>query len=281
MDLSKLGFEPEILAVFKKNIALPGGLILVAGPISSGKTTTLYSTLNNLNYPDKNIITVEDPVEYLLPGITQIQINAERSFTFPRALSHVIEHEPDILMVGELRDQETANIAVDAALAGHLVFSTLYSNGTIDALTHLSNMGVAPFKTASALTMIVAQRLMRTICGECKVSYKLSKGMLHSMGIRIHGAKDEVTLWRGKGCPSCNGTGYSGQIAVFEVLELGEKLKSLLLEKAPSALLAAAAAENGLVPLKESAWRKVSAGMSTVEELIRLTENTNNIIEER
>ena len=281
MELSKLGFEPEVLAVFKKNIALPGGLILVAGPISSGKTTTLYSTLNNLNYPDKNIMTVEDPVEYLLPGITQIQINTEKSFSFPKALTHVIEHEPDVLMVGELHDRETANIAVNAALAGHLVFLTLYSTGTIDALTHLLNMGVAPFKTASAVTMIVAQKLMRTICGECKVSYKLSKGMLNSVGIHMHGSKDELTLWRGKGCPACNGTGYSGQVAVFEVLEPGEKLKGLLLEKASSALLASAAAGDGLIPLKESAWRKVSSGLSTIEELVRLTDNSNNNQEER
>jgi type IV pilus assembly protein PilB len=277
MDLSKLGFEPEVLAVFKKNIAMPGGLILITGPISAGKTTTLYSTLNSLNFPDKNIITIEDPVEYILPGLTQVQVNNEKSFGYPRALAHAIEHEPDIVMIGDLKDHETAEIAVDAALAGHLVFATLYSNGVIDALTHLSNMGVQHFKAASALCMVVSQRLMRTMCGECKVSYKLSKSMLHSLGLAAPNPGEDITLWRGEGCPACNGTGYSGQTAVFEVLELDEKLKGLVLEKAPAAVLAAAANEKGLLTLRESAWRKVAAGSSSVEELIRLTENTDNL----
>lgn len=277
MDLSKLGFEPEVLAVYRKNISSPGGLVLVTGPISAGKTTTLYSTLNSLNLPDRNLVTVENPVEYILPGVTQIQVNSEKSLTFPRALTHAIDHEPDVLMVGELKDHETAGLAVDAALAGHLVIATLFSNGVIDALVHLANMGIEHFKIASALGMIVSQRLMRTVCGECKTSYKLSKSMLSSLGLASAGASGDVVLWRGKGCEACGGTGYSGQTGVFEVLELDEKLRNLILAKAPASLISEAAREKGLITLREAAWRKALSGSSTVEELLRLTENTDNL----
>ncbi|MFH1368260.1 MAG: ATPase, T2SS/T4P/T4SS family [Elusimicrobiota bacterium] len=275
-DFSKLGFEPETFAMFRKNIESSNGMILLTGPINSGTTTTLYSTLNNLNRPDRDIITIENTVEYILPGLTQIQLNEEKLFDYPKALQHAIEHKPDIIMIGVLKDHETTEIAMSAAIAGHLVLSTLHSAGAVETITNLLNMGIEPYKISSALKTIISQRLMRMICANCKTSYKVARNVLQNMGLEPAGvdkSANEITLWRGKGCQSCNNTGYSGQIAVFEVVELDGTLRSLIIERASEAIISEAIEKKGILTLRGAAWRKIASGLSTIEEMMRLSKN--------
>ncbi len=273
MDLSKLGFDPESLAVYKNKTESSHGLILLAGPIGSGKTTTLYSTLAALNYPDRNIVTIEEHVAYPIPGVTQIQTAPESGFTYATGIRAALKQNPDIVMIGDLADRETASLALTTALAGHTVFSTLTTNGTIESISHLATMGIEPFLITSTITMVVSQRLMRIICPHCKESYEISAQSLHNigMGLAPHGEHGKVVLSRGQGCPACAFTGYSGRTAVFEMLELNEKLCTLILERAPESVLRDAALERGFFPLREAAWRKVRAGVSTIEEMFRIT----------
>jgi len=273
LDLTKLGFESEVLSIYKKNIEVPYGIILVTGPTGSGKSTTLYSTLSTLNYPDRNIITIEDPVEYVLQGINQVQAKPDIGLTFATGLRAFLRQDPDIIMVGEIRDTETAEIAINAALTGHLVFSTLHTNDAPGAMTRLNNMGIEPFLTTSTVIMVVAQRLVRVICKHCKEPYEVPADFLSSIGVKdeeIKGKK-KVTLYRGKGCDNCSNTGYRGRTACFEVMEVRDEIKELVLNRESTHIIKAKARETGMVTLREAAIRKLLAGVTTVEEVMRVT----------
>ncbi|MFB0527156.1 MAG: type IV-A pilus assembly ATPase PilB [bacterium] len=273
LDLTKLGFEPDALSIYKKNIEVPYGIILVTGPTGSGKSTTLYSTLSTLNYPDRNIITIEDPVEYVLQGINQVQARADIGLTFAAGLRSFLRQDPDIIMVGEIRDTETAEIAINAALTGHLVFSTLHTNDAPGAVTRLNNMGIEPFLTTSTVIMVVAQRLIRVICKHCKEPYEVPTDFLSSIGVSEEEmkGKKKVTLYRGKGCDNCSNTGYRGRTACFEVMEINDDLRELVLNRESTHLIKSKAREIGMVTLREAAIKKLLTGVTTVEEVMRVT----------
>ncbi|HCJ66707.1 MAG TPA: type II secretion system protein GspE, partial [Elusimicrobia bacterium] len=273
LDLTKLGFEPEALSIYKKNISLPHGIILITGPTGSGKSTTLYSTLSTLNYPDRNIMTIEDPVEYVLEGINQIQARPEIGLTFAAGLRSFLRQDPNIIMVGEIRDTETAEIAINAALTGHLVFSTLHTNDAPGAITRLNNMGIEPFLTASTVSLVVAQRLVRIICKECKETYAVPFDFLANLGVKpeqVNYAK-EIYLSRGKGCDNCSNTGYRRRLAIYELIEINDEVRELILERASTHLLKQAARKTGMMNLREAALRKVLNGITTIEEMMRVT----------
>jgi len=273
LDLTKLGFEPDALSVYKKNIEVPYGIILVTGPTGSGKSTTLYSTLSTLNYPDRNIITIEDPVEYVLQGINQVQAKPDIGLTFAAGLRAFLRQDPDIIMVGEIRDTETAEIAINAALTGHLVFSTLHTNDAPGAVTRLNNMGIEPFLTTSTVIMVVAQRLVRVICKHCKEPYEVPADFVSSIGVKAEyiKGKKKVTLYRGKGCDNCSSTGYRGRTACFEVMEINDDIRELVLNRESTHIIKAKARERGMVTLRETAIKKLLAGITTVEEVMRVT----------
>jgi len=273
LDLTKLGFEPDALSIYKKNIEVPYGIILVTGPTGSGKSTTLYSTLSTLNYPDRNIITIEDPVEYVLQGINQVQAKPDIGLTFAAGLRAFLRQDPDIIMVGEIRDTETAEIAINAALTGHLVFSTLHTNDAPGAVTRLNNMGIEPFLTTSTVIMVVAQRLVRVICKHCKEPYEVPADFVSSIGVKAEyiKGKKKVTLYRGKGCDNCSSTGYRGRTACFEVMEINDDIRELVLNRESTHIIKAKARERGMVTLRETAIKKLLAGITTVEEVMRVT----------
>lgn len=269
-DLSVLGFEPEVLQLYQEHISIPYGFILVTGPTGSGKTTTLYSTLRAINTPEKHIITIEDPVEYIISGINQTQIKPDIGLTFAAGLRAFLRQDPDVIMVGEIRDRETAEVAVNAALTGHLVFSTLHTNDAPGAVTRLLNMGVEPFLISSTVVMCVAQRLVRIICPKCKEPYEVSKPALRDLGIDVEG-EGKVTLYRGVGCDHCAGIGYKGRVAVFEVMVLNDQIRDLVVERERTQRIKEAACKAGMITLREAAAKKVLAGITTVEELLRVT----------
>ncbi|MDD5687109.1 MAG: type IV-A pilus assembly ATPase PilB [Elusimicrobia bacterium] len=273
LDLSKLGYEPDTLAVYQKNMNIPYGIVLVTGPTGSGKSTTLYSTLAQLNQPDVNISTIEDPVEYVLEGINQVQARPDIGLTFAAGLKSFLRQDPDIIMVGEIRDTETAEIAINAALTGHLVFSTLHTNDAPGAVTRLNNMGIEPFLTTSTVIMVVAQRLVRVICPDCKESYELPADVLISsaMSRKEVGDAKKIQLFKGRGCDNCSNTGYRGRLACYEVMEITDKIRELILDRASTHVIKQAAVENGMTTLRAAALRKVLAGVTTVEEMMRIT----------
>lgn len=270
IDLSVLGFEPEAIAQFQKGIQTPYGIILVTGPTGSGKTTTLYSALRELNTPDRNIITIEDPVEYALEGINQVQVKPEIGLDFASGLRSFMRQDPDVIMVGEIRDRETAEVAIQAALTGHLVLSTLHTNDAPGAITRLVNMGIEPFLISSTVVMSLAQRLVRTICSKCKESYKVSRQTLKDFGIKVKG-EEEVTLYRGKGCTYCANIGYRGRQGIYEVMMMNSELEELILNREPTQIIRDAARRAGMITLRDAAVRKVLAGITTIEELLRVT----------
>ncbi len=273
LDLNKLGFEPDTLAVFNKCIAAPYGIILVTGPTGSGKSTTLYSALSTLNFPDKNINTIEDPVEYVLPGINQVQVRPDIGFTFASGLRSFLRQDPDIIMVGEIRDIETGEIAINAALTGHLVLSTLHTNDAPGSVTRMLNMGIEPFLITSTVVMVIAQRLARVICKDCKEPYEISTEYLESLGAskELFKGKKKVNLYRGKGCDKCSNTGYKGRLACYEVMEMNDRIRKLILQGKSTIEIRKAARETGMVSLREAAIRKMLSGATTVEEVLRLT----------
>lgn len=278
VDLTQLGMELEALAVYQKTIELPFGIILDTGPTGSGKSTTLYSTLATLNFPDRHIITIEDPVEYHLEGVTQVQARPDIGLTFASGLRAFLRQDPDIIMVGEIRDTETAEIAINAALTGHLVFSTLHTNDAPGAVTRLCNMGIEPFLTASTVVMVVAQRLVRVICVHCKEAYEVPAQALTSIGAipeaylqQAPGKAKTVTLYRGKRCDECAQTGYRGRLGIFEVMEMTDELRELVLQRGSSHTIKQAARQAGMLTLREAAIRKVLTGLTTIEELLRVT----------
>ncbi|MFN3739416.1 MAG: type IV-A pilus assembly ATPase PilB [Thermodesulfovibrionales bacterium] len=270
IDLTKLGFEQQQLDDFMDAISKPYGMILVTGPTGSGKTTTLYSALNHLNKPDVNIMTAEDPVEYNFMGINQVQIKEEIGLTFAAALRSFLRQDPDIIMVGEIRDFETAEIAVKAALTGHLVLSTLHTNDAPSTITRLLNMGIEPFLVSSSVILILAQRLCRKICPNCKTEEHVSPQALIKLGFSEQEA-NTIKVYKGKGCPSCNNTGYKGRIALYEVMTIKDELKELILEGASAGELKKAAIKLGMKTLRMSGLTKIKEGITTIEEVLRVT----------
>lgn len=270
LDLEKLGFEPSSLERFIKGIESPYGMVLVTGPTGSGKSTTLYSALSRLNKVDVNIMTAEDPVEYNLFGINQVQIKDEIGLNFAAALRSFLRQDPDIIMVGEIRDYETAEIAIKAALTGHLVLSTLHTNDAPSTINRLLNMGIEPFLVASSTVVILAQRLARKICSKCAEKVKIPAEALLSVGFR----KDELDTFvpmKGKGCDACGGTGYKGRLALYEVMSISEGIRELILRGANANELKKAAIDEGMITLRRSGLEKIKKGITTLEEVVRVT----------
>ncbi len=270
LDMTQLGFEPDNLEKFIKAIEQPYGLVLVTGPTGSGKSTTLYSALARLNKPEIQILTVEDPVEYNIRGINQVQVNEEIGFTFARALRAFLRQSPNVILVGEIRDLETAEIAIRAALTGHLVLSTIHTNDAPSTVNRLIDMGIEPFLVASSLNLIQAQRLMRKVCPKCKEPTTYDPKFLKEAGIdpeKLEG----VTLYKGKGCQVCGYTGYKGRIAITEVMPVTPEMRELILKKADAEKIRALAKEQGMRTLREDAIIKLKKGITTVEEVIRVT----------
>ncbi|NOX96986.1 MAG: Flp pilus assembly complex ATPase component, partial [Nitrospirae bacterium] len=271
LDLSDLGFLPEDKAQFEHLLSLPNGIILVTGPTGSGKTTTLYACLNKINQPDKKLISVEEPVEYQLSGINQTQVKTEIGLTFARVLREILRQAPDIIMVGEIRDRETAEIAIRAALTGHMVLSTLHTNDAPSAMTRLIDMGIKPFLASSSIQGIMAQRLVRVICPACKESYQPPDDELIEIGLSLEDVSG-LKFYRGKGCPECNQLGYRGRQGIFEVLIVSDPIRNLVLKRASSAEIREKARSLGMRTLREDGWQKVFKGVTTVAEVVRVTQ---------
>lgn len=271
LDMEKFGIPPAGLRSLREALAAPYGMILVTGPTGSGKTTTLYSALSNLNKPDVNIMTAEDPVEYNIEGINQVNVNQNIGLTFAAALRSFLRQDPDIIMVGEIRDLETAEIAIKAALTGHLVLSTLHTNDSASSLTRLTDMGIDPFLTASSVRLIIAQRLIRKICPHCKVQTDPGKSELLSFLNLSSKELSELKLYEGKGCPLCNNTGYSGRCGLYEVLPVDLEIQEMIISKAPPYSIKDKAVSKGMETLRTIALQKLKAGLTTVEEVLGAT----------
>lgn len=270
LDMTKLGFEEDDLKNFHKAISQPFGMVLVTGPTGSGKTTTLYSALSELNKISQNISTAEDPVEYNLMGINQVQIHEEIGLTFANTLRAFLRQDPDIILVGEIRDYETAEIAIKAALTGHLVLTTLHTNDAPSTVNRLLNMGIEPFLISSSVILILAQRLVRKICPECKTSITLPEQAFIDLGVKPEEFRD-IPLYKGTGCKHCSNTGFKGRIAIYEVMPVNENVKELILKGASSTDLKKEAIKSGLSTLRKSALNKMKQGLTTVEEVLRIT----------
>jgi type IV pilus assembly protein PilB len=270
LDMTKLGFEPESLAKFQKAIFKPYGMVLVTGPTGSGKTNTLYSSIAQLNKPDTNIITAEDPVEFQLPGINQVQMKEQIGLNFAAALRSFLRQDPNIILVGEIRDFETAEIAIKAALTGHLVLSTLHTNDAPSTISRLMNMGIEPFLVATSVHLIVAQRLGRRVCNDCKVEEDISPQVLIDAGFTPEEART-VKIYKGQGCANCSNRGYKGRVGLYEVLEITDELRELILVGASALEIKRKAIEQGMLTLRRSGLLKVAQGISTLEEVIRET----------
>ena len=268
LGLEQLGFTPDHLTFFKRVLQNPNGIILVTGPTGSGKTTTLYSAMSYLNAEERNIITIEDPVEYEIQGIRQSQINVKAGLTFANGLRHILRQDPDVIMVGEMRDDETVDVAIRAALTGHLVFSTLHTNDAAGAVPRLTDMGVAPFLLASALLLVVSQRLVRSICNSCKEEAEPDPALLRRLGLQTDGGA-QLKFYRGKGCDKCGNTGYRNRIGIFELLRVGPEMTPLILEKADSGSIQRAARAQGMRTMLEDGIRKALRGTTTLEEVAR------------
>jgi general secretion pathway protein E len=269
-DLAEVGFSPNQLKQIEQLVKAPNGIILVTGPTGSGKTTTLYSILSSINKPDINIITIEDPVEYQLKGISQIQVNPKIDLTFARGLRSIVRQDPDVVLVGEIRDHETAEIAIQASLTGHLVFSTLHTNDSASAITRLVDIGVEPFLISSAVSAVIAQRLVRVLCNNCKEPYKPDMA-LQTLGVRPDRLRN-YTFYRAKGCDQCFNTGYRGRIGIFETLVMGYKLKTLIQRTFDSFQIKQEALKLGLVTLRRDGIEKVLRGITSIEEVVRVTQ---------
>jgi type IV-A pilus assembly ATPase PilB len=270
LGLPQLGFLSDDQEIFEKLITLPDGILLVTGPTGSGKTTTLYACLNFINKPDKKLITVEDPVEYQMGGINQVQVNAEIGMTFPAALRSILRQAPNIIMIGEIRDAETANIAINAALTGHLVFSTLHTNDAPSAVARLVDIGVQPFLVSSAVRAILAQRLVRKICANCKQPYEMNEGELEMLGVDFT-QLSEANVSKGAGCDTCKHLGYKGRAGLFEIFLIDDEVRHMVNNKANTVELRKRAREMGMRTLREDGIRKVLSGMTTAEEVISVS----------
>jgi type II secretory ATPase GspE/PulE/Tfp pilus assembly ATPase PilB-like protein len=270
LRLDILGFPEAELKRFRKYIAEPYGMVLVTGPTGSGKTTTLYAALSEIKSIEDKIITIEDPVEYQLKGITQIPINEKKGLTFARGLRSILRHDPDKIMVGEIRDAETAQIAINSALTGHLVFTTVHANNVLDVLGRFLNIGVEAYQFVSALNCVLAQRLVRTICHHCKRPAKVTKATLEESGLDTSLA-DTATFYEGLGCIECSGTGYKGRMAICELLDLSDRIREMILDKRPASEIRKAARDEGMRFLRESAVERVLEGSTTLREINKVT----------
>ncbi len=261
-DLRRLGFDDRMLGRMEHFTSLPHGIFLVTGPTGSGKSTTLYSALKRINLPDKKIITIEDPVEYQMDGINQIHVNPQIGLTFASGLRHIVRQDPDVIMVGEIRDRETADVAIRAALTGHFVYSTLHTNDAPSAVTRLVDMGVENYLITSSVVAILAQRLVRLICRNC----------CESAGTALTPTGEEIKAFRGRGCDHCDGSGYHGRAGIFELMELNDELRHLIMENADASRLTEAARRNGMRSLREDGWEKAARGVTTAAEVTRVTQ---------
>jgi type IV pilus assembly protein PilB len=270
LRLDILGFPDAELKRFRKYIAEPYGMVLVTGPTGSGKTTTLYAALSEIKSPEDKIVTIEDPVEYQLRGITQIPINEKKGLTFARGLRSILRHDPDKIMVGEIRDPETAQIAIQSALTGHLVFTTVHANNVVDVLGRFLNMGVEPYQFVSALNCVLAQRLVRNICTHCRRPATITREMLEESALDVALMRSQV-FYEGAGCIECAGTGYKGRTAICELLDLSDRIREMILERRPTSEIKKAAREEGMQFLRESAVEKVVGGTTTLREINKVT----------
>ncbi len=270
LSLDVVGFDPEDLRRFRLYIKEPYGMVLVTGPTGSGKTTTLYAALNEIRNDEDKIITIEDPVEYVLQGIMQIPVNEKKGLTFARGLRSILRHDPDKVMVGEIRDEETAQIAIQSALTGHLVFTTVHANNVIDVIGRFLNMGVEPYNFVSSLNCVLAQRLVRLLCPTCKRLYKPSDEELFESGLRPTDVGEQV-FYRNVGCDACNHTGYRGRTAIHELLDMSDTVREMIIERRPGSEIRRQAEKEGLSSLRESAIKKVFAGTTTLHEINRVT----------
>lgn len=270
LSLDVVGFDAEDLRRFRLYIKEPYGMVLVTGPTGSGKTTTLYAALNEIRNDEDKIITIEDPVEYVLQGIMQIPVNEKKGLTFARGLRSILRHDPDKIMVGEIRDEETAQIAIQSALTGHLVFTTVHANNVIDVIGRFLNMGVEPYNFVSSLNCVLAQRLVRLLCHTCKRAYQPSDEELFESGLRPDEVKGH-TLFRNVGCDACNHTGYRGRTAIHELLDMSDTIREMIIERRPGSEIRRQAEKEGLSSLRESAVRKVLLGQTTLHEINRVT----------
>jgi len=270
LTLDVVGFDPEDLRKFRRYIKEPYGMVLVTGPTGSGKTTTLYAAVNEIKTDEDKIITIEDPVEYQLRGITQIPVNEKKGLTFARGLRSILRHDPDKIMVGEIRDTETAQIAINSALTGHLVFTTVHANNVVDVLGRFLNMGVEPYNFVSALNCILAQRLVRLICDSCRTVVHYPPEVLEASGLDPQ-QWSQVPLYEGQGCIECAGTGYRGRTAIHELLDLSDRIREMILAKRPTSEIRRAAREEGMRFLRESALDRVRQGLSTLKEINKVT----------
>src|SRR5712671_3896643 len=268
--LDVVGFDEEDLRRFRHYIAEPYGMVLVTGPTGSGKTTTLYAALNEIRNEEDKIVTIEDPVEYQLHGITQIPVNEKKGLTFDRGLRSILRHDPDKIMIGEIRDTETAQIAIQSALTGHLVFTTVHANNVIDVIGRFLNMGVEPYNFVSCLNCVLAQRLVRMLCPYCKRQYRAKDNELVESGLRLEEHRD-TPFYENVGCDACNHTGYRGRTAIHELLDLSDNIREMIVERRPGSEVRRAAEAEGLTSLRESALKKVFSGVSTLHEINRVT----------
>jgi general secretion pathway protein E len=269
LPMERLGFTPQMLARFEKLITRPHGILLVTGPTGSGKTTTLYAALDKINSPDRKIITVEDPVEYQLKGVNQIPVKPKIGLTFASGLRHIVRQDPDVILVGEIRDLETAEISIQASLTGHLVFSTLHTNDAPSAVTRLQDMGVEPYLLSSVLEGVLAQRLVRRICQVCRIPDTPSAADIEALGIE---ADPRSKLFRGRGCDDCRGTGYRGRTGIYELFAITEDVRSLIIRRASSREIRRLAIETGMVTLRQDGWARAVDGVTTIEEVLRVTQ---------
>ena len=270
LTLDVVGFDPEDLRKFRRYIKEPYGMVLVTGPTGSGKTTTLYAAVNEIKTDEDKIITIEDPVEYQLRGITQIPVNEKKGLTFARGLRSILRHDPDKIMVGEIRDMETAQIAINSALTGHLVFTTVHANNVVDVIGRFLNMGVEPYNFVSALNCILAQRLVRLICESCRTVVHYPPEVLEASGLDPQ-QWAQVALYEGQGCIECSGTGFRGRSAIHELLDLSDRIREMILAKKPTSEIRRAAREEGMRFLRESALDKVRLGLTTLKEINKVT----------
>jgi type II secretion system protein E len=276
LTLDKLGFSPQDEQALREIILKPHGIMLVTGPTGAGKSTTLYACLSTINSVHKRIITIEEPVEYELKGINQIAVRSDIGLTFAVGLRHILRQDPNVIMVGEIRDLETAEIAIRAALTGHLVFSTLHTNDAPSAFTRLIDMGIEPFLVASSVEAVMAQRLVRTICPHCKTEHPVERDYL----IKIGFPEDEIAtakFWRGIGCDACRQLGYQGRLGIYEFLLLNEAVRPLILNRSAASTIAQRAMEHGMRTLRHDGWNKVKAGMTTIEEVLRVTQTEEHM----
>jgi type IV pilus assembly protein PilB len=271
VNLDKLGFDPRTLERYEEIFRKPSGTILVTGRTSSGKTTTLYATLRQLNTPEKNIMTVEDPVEYRIRGISQVQVNPKTGLTFASGLKGILRNDPDIMMIGEIRDHETAKISVEAALTGHLVMATLHTNNAPAAVNRLTDMGIEPFLTASAVDCVIAQRLARRLCERCKQPAQIEEEILQSMQFPFeHLDGGDPQFYRAVGCSRCGGAGYRGRVGLYELMVVSKDIRELILRRSSTDEIARVAEREGMIRLRDDGLLKAARGITTIEEALRV-----------